>query len=266
MAGFVSVNWSTPENFIYLSGLLFFIVFLRYTVLSGAYHWFFLIHGRKRYRKRLLNEKLPDKKQMIKEIKWSGVSSLVFAVSGTIMVVMWQNGYTSIYTDLHAFSLLYLPVSLIAAMLIHETYYYWLHRWMHKPKIYRLIHKVHHDSIKTSSWTSFSFHPVESILQALIIPLIIIFLPMHVVVLLFMLVLMTVSAIVNHAGIEVYSGTSTGIKSWRWLIGAVHHDLHHRQFRYNFGLYFTFWDRWMHTESPDFEIIFKNKTSTNQIT
>jgi hypothetical protein len=36
----------------------------------------------------------------------------------------------------------------------------------------------------------------------------------------------------------------------KWLIGATHHSLHHKQFKYNYGLYFTFWDKWKKTESP----------------
>ena len=51
--------------------------------------------------------------------------------------------------------------------MIHETYYYWLHRWMHLPHIYKYVHKAHHESLTTTAWTSFSFHPIESFLQGL---------------------------------------------------------------------------------------------------
>ena len=155
------------------------------------------------------------------------------------------------FSEWSAYSLWYLPVSLLIAMLIHETYYYWLHRWMHRPKIYRLVHKWHHDSIETTSFTAFSFHPIESILQALMIPVLIIFLPMHLSVLLLFLIIMTISATINHAGIEIYPASFNRHWLGKWIIGATHHDLHHKQFRYNFGLYFTFWDRWMKTESPE---------------
>jgi sterol desaturase/sphingolipid hydroxylase (fatty acid hydroxylase superfamily) len=37
----------------------------------------------------------------------------------------------------------------------------------------------------------------------------------------------------------------------KWFIGATHHARHHKQYRYNFGLYFTFWDRLTNTEAPD---------------
>ena len=146
------------------------------------------------------------------------------------------------------------------ALLAHETYYYWLHRWMHRPKIYRWIHKVHHDSIVTSPWTSFSFHPLESLLQAVVVPIVVVVLPMHIVAVLTMLSLMTISATINHLDIEIYPKHFE--KHWlgKWVIGATHHSLHHAKFRENFGLYFTFWDRWMETESPEFEELFREKT------
>jgi len=52
----------------------------------------------------------------------------------------------------------------------------------------------------------------------------------------------------------------------RWLIGATHHGLHHAQFRFNYGLYFTFWDKWMRTESPDYHRLFEEKTGTKPVT
>ena len=131
---------------------------------------------------------------------------------------------------------------------------------MHRPKVFRKIHKVHHESIKTSSLTSFSFHPVESVLQAIVVPVITLLLPLHIYVILFLLTIMTFSATINHAGVEVYPKYFQQHWLGKWVIGATHHDLHHKQFRFNFGLYFTFWDKWMHTESPDFEEKFNNKT------
>jgi sterol desaturase/sphingolipid hydroxylase (fatty acid hydroxylase superfamily) len=38
--------------------------------------------------------------------------------------------------------------------------------------------------------------------------------------------------------------------------------LHHSQFRFNYGLYFTFWDHWMKTESPDFEKLLAEKLNS----
>jgi sterol desaturase/sphingolipid hydroxylase (fatty acid hydroxylase superfamily) len=202
-----------------------------------------------------------DKKQFFSELKWSLVTSVLFAVTGVLTVILWQKGFTKVYIDIHQYPLWYLPVSLIVSLLLHETYYYWLHRWMHKPAIFKVIHKVHHDSNTTSPWTAFSFHPIEGLFQAVVLPLTIMFLPMHAYVLVLQLTIMTFSSVINHLEVEVYpKGFHKSI--WgKWMIGATHHSLHHKQFRYNFGLYFTFWDKWKKTESPKFNSLFEEKTS-----
>ena len=142
--------------------------------------------------------------QQIKEIFWSGISSILFGIIGVLMIMAWQHGMTSIYIDWNAYPLWYIPISAIGALFVHETYYYWVHRWLHHPKVYKLVHKIHHDSISTSVWTSFSFHPIESILQAIIIPIMVLIVPMHLSVLILLLMVMTVSAIINHGGVEIY--------------------------------------------------------------
>jgi sterol desaturase/sphingolipid hydroxylase (fatty acid hydroxylase superfamily) len=37
---------------------------------------------------------------------------------------------------------------------------------------------------------------------------------------------------------------------------TTHHDMHHQQFNGNYGLYFTWWDRWMGTEFPEYKVAF----------
>ncbi len=46
-----------------------------------------------------------------------------------------------------------------------------------------------------------------------------------------------------------------------WLTTTTHHDLHHADRRWNFGLYFTFWDRLMGTEHPDYHARFAAATT-----
>ncbi len=248
--GLTSTNFLLPENFVILSSIFFLVVFLRYLTVSGIFHILFYKLLFNQFAHRIVNGPIKSRRQISKEISWSAITSFVFAISGTFMVIQWQREDTMIYVDVMDYPIWYLPLSLLVILFLHETYYYWLHRWMHLPKVFKLMHKVHHDSITTTSLTSFSFHPLEAIAQALIIPLIVFFIPVNIYVLLIILVLMTLSGTINHAGVELYSNNWFG----KWVIGASHHDLHHKRFRVNFGLYFTFWDRWMGTESVGFEV------------
>ncbi len=260
MEEFLRTPFTEPYYFFRLTTIIFLITFIRYLIVSGVYHYIFFVWLRKAFADRIITKKGMDAKQMRVEVYRSFLTSFIFSFSGTALVIFWQKGWTQIYIDWGAYPIWYHPLSIILALLIHETYYYWLHRWMHRPKVYKWVHKWHHDSIETSSLTSFSFHPIESILQAIVVPLLILILPLHLFVLFFLLIIMTLSGTINHAGVEVFPKGFEQHWLGKWLIGATHHDLHHKQFRYNFGLYFTFWDHWMKTESPKYEKLFRAHT------
>ena len=228
--------------------LLFLIVFLRYILLSGAYHWIFFVVYRKMFRDRVLSTQIPKVDQIKRELLLSVYSALIFSLIGLLLLILWQKGYTKIYSDVLEYPLWYIPFSIIIFLLVHDAYYYWLHVWMHSSKWLRRFHMHHHKSVNTTVFTSFSFHPMESVLQALIIPFIFIIVPMSTMAALIVLSLMTLSAIINHAGVEVYPIKKRPKGFGKYIIGATHHDYHHRNSKKNFGLYFTFWDRVMKTE------------------
>jgi len=246
-------NLADPLPFFALAMTLFAIVALRYFSVVGFFYLLLNVFPINALIHRRVQPLPPGYRQRWREVRWSVISSLIFSLVATSIAALWQQGYTAIYNDFGQYPWWWLPVSLVAAVLVHDTCYYWLHRWMHRPGIYRVIHRVHHESRVTSVWTSFSFHPVESLLQASIVLLIVLFLPLHYLTILAWLAFMTLTSTVNHCNVEVYP--QNFYRHWigKWLIGATHHSLHHKQFRSNFGLYFTFWDKWLGTESSLYE-------------
>ena len=232
----------------YVVGSLFLmlsiIIFFRYLLVSGIYHVLFFKLFRKKYKTRFLRKKPLKNKQLLKEIYWSGLSGIIFAATGIFIYYLYTKGYASIYLEISKFPIWYIPISVFIFLFAQDTYYYWLHRWMHLPNVYKYFHLVHHKSVHTSVLTSFSFHPLETIAQAVFLPVALLFLPLHLYALLTVLLIMTISATINHAGVEIYPSG----KISKWIIGATHHDFHHRTFNYNYGLYFTFWDKVMKTE------------------
>lgn len=256
---------SKPLIFFLLVIIMFIVIIGRYFLIAGLFHIWFYAWKKDKWSNRSLSKKSIDKKQYLAEVSWSALTSFIFAVAGAFTAVLWQKGYTRLNTNPREYALWYLPVSLLISMLIHETYYYWLHRWMHVPKVFRLLHKVHHDSSTTSAWTAFSFHPLEGLLQAIVLPITILLLPINVYVLLLQLTIMTFSSVINHLEIEIYPANFYRHFIGKWVIGATHHSLHHKQFKYNFGLYFTFWDKWKQTESPKFISLFEEKTGKASI-
>ena len=236
------------RTFLVFSAILFVIIVVRYFLFSGAYYYTAFVLLKKWMKSRILDTTAVTIKQIRYEIFYSVISAVIFAFFGVGTYWLWLEGKTAVYEDLLEYPVWYLPLSILLVLFIQDTYYYWVHRWMHIPRIYKCFHKVHHNSVHTSVWTSFSFHPLETILQAIILPLIVIFLPLHTYAILAILIIMTISATINHAGVEIYPRGRYGRWFGKLVIGASHHDVHHRRFLCNYGLYFTIWDRLMGTE------------------
>ncbi len=253
-------NFSTVPWFLAVILIFFVIITGRYFLIAGLFYFIFYIWFPEKWKNRKINSRDYKPGQFKKEVWWSMATSLLFSVAGAITVVLWQKGYTKVYTDLHLYGWWYIPLSLCLFMLMHETYYYWLHRWMHKPVIFKLVHKVHHDSNITSPFTAFSFHPLEGLLQAIFLPVMLMIFPMHYYVVIIQLTIMTISSVINHLDIEIYPKKFNKNFIGKWIIGATHHSLHHKQFKYNYGLYFTFWDKIKKTESPLYNDLFKSTT------
>src|SRR3954463_477795 len=112
--------------------------------------------------------------QIRREIGWSLASAAIYGAPAGIIAWGWQNrGWTLIYSDLHAFPLWYLPLSVLLYLTAHDTWFYWTHRWMHRPALFRIAHAVHHASRPPTAWAAMAFHPLEAITGAVAIPLLV---------------------------------------------------------------------------------------------
>ena len=252
------------DHWLFWIAALFAVIFLRYLAFSGGYHWLLRLRLRDRLRHRIFHYEPERGAQLRREIWRSAGVSAIFAAFGIGVLWLWANGYTQLYLEFSSgWDWFWLPVGPLLFVFVQETYYYWVHRWMHAPGIYERVHKWHHESIETTAWTAFSFHPLEAVLQALIIAVSAVIIPMHAFAFLFLLGMMTLSATINHAGVEIFPASWARLPVLKSLIGATHHDVHHKRAQYNFGLYFTWWDNWMGTESPNFGKRFARFTRGN---
>ncbi|MDE8653813.1 sterol desaturase family protein [Novosphingobium album (ex Liu et al. 2023)] len=212
------------------------IVGLRYLVTSGFFAW---LTGR--VRPGLYQGLGP---QIGAEIRWSLLSAAIYGVPAGIVAWGWrERGWTRIYTDVHDWPLWWLPASLFAYLFLHDTWFYWTHRALHRPRLFVLAHAVHHASRPPTAWAAMSFHPIEALTGAVVVPALVFLVPIHVAVLGLVLLIMTVMGITNHMGWEMFPRRLIHSRPGGWLITASHHHRHHEQYRCNYGLYFRFWDR-----------------------
>ena len=212
------------------------IVALRYLAASGFFAW-------------LTERRRPGshgalKPQIRREIGWSLASAALYGVPAGAVAWGWQNrGWTRIYTDWSAWPLWHAPLSVLLYLLAHDAWFYWTHRWMHRPRPFRIAHAVHHASRPPTAWAAMSFHPWEALTGAVVIPALVFLIPIHAAMLGVVLLVMTVMGVTNHMGWEMFPKRLVNSALGNWVITASHHQRHHEEYRCNYGLYFRHWDR-----------------------
>lgn len=143
------------------------IMISRYFILAGGFRFFVT-------NRIPISPKVPSSSHIKSDVVWSLVSSVIFALNGTLLIEMWKAGQTKIELgELHPVHF----VSLALYFIIHDAYFYFTHVWLHK-YLFK-FHKIHHMSRTPTAWTSFSFHPVEAAIQAVILPILVLILPIH---------------------------------------------------------------------------------------
>jgi len=210
-----------------------------------------LVWGRKdgRVIGRRLNRDRPKAATIRHELKLSLLSSWIYALPAAVVFEAWRHGGTRVYMDLDHYGVAWLFVSGALYLLIQDTYYYWLHRLMHRRTVFRYVHAGHHRSRQPTPFASFSFDWAEAALNAWLLPALTFVIPVHPAVIVVILTVMTIAAVLNHAGSELLPDWLVQGPLGRWLISATHHSVHHTHYDANFGLYFRFWDRAMGTDT-----------------
>ena len=182
--------------------------------------------------------------QIRREIGWSMLAALIYGAPTGLIIWGWRHhGWTLIYSDWNAYPLWYLPISALLYLIVQDTWFYWTHRAMHAPRLFRLAHAVHHASRPPTVWTAMSFHPLESLTGAIVLPVLVFILPIHIAMIGVVLGVATVMGVTNHMGWEIFPRRLVHSPLGNWLITASHHERHHEEYRCNFALYFRFWDR-----------------------
>jgi sterol desaturase/sphingolipid hydroxylase (fatty acid hydroxylase superfamily) len=209
---------------------------------------------------RRIQPRRPSRKAFAREIRYSISTTLIFAGVGWCIAGLVERGVFQVYTDVDTYGWPYWFASLAIAIVFHDTYFYWTHRAMHHPRLFRTFHRVHHLSTSPSPWAAYAFAPPEAVVEALVLPALLVFLPMHRFALFTFLLFMIVRNVIGHLGIELYPRWFARSRLTRHTTTSTHHNLHHRDLRGNYGLYFTWWDRLMRTEHADYHATFDRVT------
>jgi len=231
---------------------IFSVSAIRYFLIAGIPFCLFYLLLPRKLSKFKIQQKLASKKDFFREIVHSMQSTLIFTVISVALFFSPICQYTMIYTNINDYPIWYIPVSVAISLVIHDTYFYWMHVLLHHKKIFRFTHLLHHKSTNPSPWTSYSFHIIEGFTEGLVLVVIVFIIPIHPIgVLLFTVVALMIN-VYGHLGYEI--APQWFRRSWLFSVlnTSVHHNLHHTRFKGNYGLYFRVWDRIMGTEHPDY--------------
>jgi lathosterol oxidase len=224
---------------------------IRYFLIAGFAYFLFYVLKRNKWSQKKIQSKFPDSKQIVREIKNSIISIFIFALAGIIIFALYNLGFTKIYLNVDKFGWVYFSVSLVFFLFFHDTYFYWSHRALHNPNLIK-FHLTHHLSHNTNPFSSFSFHPVEAITQTGFL-IIVFFIPINLYVIALVMLWQMIFNILGHLGFEIFPKMLHKTFLGKQFNTVTHHSMHHRYTNYNFGLYFSFWDRIMKTNHKEYE-------------
>ena len=223
------------------------IIGARYLLVAGGVWW--LTWGRANGIGRRLNRERPSRRLMLHEIKYSLLSTPIYAFPAAIALEAWKAGGTRLYLDPGAYPLWWLPVSFLLLLIVQDAHYYWTHRLLHDRRVFAWAQAAHHRARDPSPFASFAFDPAEAVLTAWLLPVLAFLIPLNIWMLAVMLTVMTATAVMNHCGREMWPDRWVRGRLGSQLITATHHSRHHTHMKTNFGLYFRVWDRWCGTDA-----------------
>jgi lathosterol oxidase len=200
-----------------------------YYLIATASYFFIFDHATFSHPKFLKNQ---VKLEMQQAMAAMPLMSLLTAVGFVLEV----RGYSKLYdTTADGPGMWYNFFQLPLFLFFTDFFIYLIHRGLHHPSIYKTLHKPHHKWIMPTPFASHAFHPLDGFAQSI---------PYHVFPFVFPLQKLA------------YVGLFIFINMWTILIhdgefvvespainGAACHTMHHLYFNYNYGQYFTLWDR-----------------------
>ena len=221
----------------------------RYLIFAGTAYLIYYIIKRQDWLFMKIQQRFPERKQILTEIKYSAITFTVFASVVVAIRVAINYGWleTRVYKNFSEHSVLYYVATTVFIIFFHDTYFYWMHRLMHHPLLYERVHKVHHLSKDPTPWAAFSFHPSEAFLEIAFVPLLIFTIPLHFSSLIILSMWQILFNVMGHLGYEIFPRKMMQHPLFKWLNTSTNHNMHHKFVRCNYGLYFNIWDSIMNT-------------------
>ncbi len=194
----------------------------------------------------------PSAHQLWSEFKWSFITFVIFSVGALVMYPLILEGRTKVYFEISQYGWWYAVLSFFILILAHDTYFYWAHRFMHVPIVFKHVHRIHHLSINPSPLAAFSFHPLETLIEGGFFYIVAFSIPINFGILIAFLFFSHFFNTIGHLGYEFYPSWFAKNRLLGFYNSSTHHNMHHHYFNCNYGFYFNFWDKLLKTNHPQY--------------
>ncbi len=228
-----------------------------YFAVVGLLYLIFWKWGEARFRgARIQARRRADGKQIRFEIKNTLLVLLIGSPVTLAVSMLYASGSTKLTIDAATLGWPTIAATCFGLLVFNDAWFYFWHRLLHHPKLFRYVHAVHHKSVDVNPFTSYSFHWFEGLILSVWI------LPMVLLVPIYLPVFGALSAIglannvMSHLGYELLPRWLLRVPLLRWVNTSTFHNLHHAAPRGNYGLMFRFWDRMLGTEHAHYETTF----------
>lgn len=216
------------------------------TAMGLAYLITWVVFGRKLSNRKIQLSKRAGWPQIKDEIITTLLSFFASTAFTIVLLYCRDNGLTRFYVAEKIGW--YEVLTIIIVIILSDAWFYWCHRAMHHPRLYKYVHALHHKSLDVNPFTSTSFHVVETlVLTAWVLPLAMV-MPLSMAALGIIQVIGNVNNLKSHLGYELFPAFFSKVPPFTMLVTATNHSLHHTQYNGNYGLFFRFWDRICGTE------------------
>lgn len=245
---------------------IFLVVSLRYFLLAGLafFIWYVLRKNKIGFKK--IQLRFPLSKDYQREMLYSLSTMFIFTfIIWSILGNEEIRKHTTWYADIEQHGRIYFWLAFPLMLLMHDTYFYFTHRLMHHPKIFKLFHLAHHKSINPSPWAAFAFHPLEAVVEIGILVVFLFTIPVMKAHLFFFFLFMMVYNVYGHLGWELYPKNFNRTLVGRWVNTSINHNQHHQFFKGNYGLYFLVWDRIFGTIRADYDAKYEEVMERKEI-
>ena len=203
-------------------------------------------------RARKIRQDSPPARQLISEFLVSLRSMAIFATVSVGIDLLDRAGFYPLQRLAQSWGPLWFWTSLAITIVVHDAYFYWTHRFMHLPRFFRRTHRRHHRSNNPSPFTAYSFDLAEAGLMVFFFVVWPMIFPMAWGANALFGIYQIARNTLLHCGYELMPARADGRPWLDFITTTTHHDLHHRQAGWNYAAWFTWWDRWMGTEHPDY--------------